>query len=197
MELYPRLYEPIQKDNQVLIEGTVDIIDRNKTNWATYEIRIVFPDNYPLRIPTLFEIGGQIERSPEWHVNHDGSCCLAPPAKIYLELVDGITLKKWLEKLVIPFMANHEFKLKTGQYSDVEYSHGGKGIREFYRKWFGMDDDKLILRKVKYITGEIAFGRNDGCFCGSGKKYKNCHWNSKEYLEVPIEIIKEDIQYLK
>ena len=53
--LYPGLHEPYRKDNQIRIDGTIDIIDRNKSNWATYEIRIVCPENYPLRVPTLFE----------------------------------------------------------------------------------------------------------------------------------------------
>ncbi len=195
--VYPGLYEPIQKDGQVLIEGTIDIIDRNKSNWGTYEVRIVVPEKYPTRAPTLFETGGQINRTSDWHINPDGSCCIAPTAKIYLTLADEITILKWIDKLVIPYLANHILKTQTGKYADIEYSHGSEGIREFYRKWFGNDDDTVILKMVKYITGVTAYNRNDKCFCGSGKKYKNCHWNLKEYCGVPIEIIKEDILYLK
>ena len=196
-EVYPRLFEPVVSNNKVIIDGTVDIIDRDKTNWATYEVRIVIPEQYPFRVPSLFETGGQIIKSPDWHVYSDGSCCLAPPAKMYKELSDGITLNKWLSKLVIPFLANHHLKTKTGQYANIEYSHGKEGIREYYRKWFGTDDDSEILRKAMYITKMTAYGRNDKCFCGSGKKYKCCHWNMKEYQGVPIEIIKEDFFYLK
>ncbi len=158
--LYPGLHEPYRKDNQIRIDGTIDIIDRNKSNWATYEIRIVCPENYPLRVPTLFETGGQIERSPEWHVNHKGSCCLAPPVKLYLKLADGITLKKWLEKFVIPFLANHVLKFKTGQYADVEYSHEGKGIREFYREWLGVSGNykcrKSVNKDARFFASLIS-----------------------------------------
>ena len=28
-------------------------------------------------------------------------------------------------------------------------------------------------------------GRNDPCWCGSGKKYKNCHWRSDQQKDIP------------
>jgi len=27
---------------------------------------------------------------------------------------------------------------------------------------------------------EVALGRNDQCWCGSGKKYKKCHWTKDQ-----------------
>ena len=165
--IYPGLSEPVSIDREFIIVGTVDIIDKNNTNWGTYEVKIVIPADYPMRIPILYETGGKIERLPEWHVNANGSCCLGPPAKIYMELFDGITLLNWLNKLVIPFLANHILKFKTGQYVDGEYSHGKIGIIEFYRKWLRTENYNEILRKLKYITGDVAYGRNDKCFCVS------------------------------
>jgi len=34
------------------------------------------------------------------------------------------------------------------------------------------------------ISGVLQLGRNEKCRCGSGKKYKNCHWgeDSKKVL---------------
>jgi len=34
------------------------------------------------------------------------------------------------------------------------------------------------LFSSKKHTGEIKLGRNDPCWCGSGKKYKRCHLDS-------------------
>lgn len=31
--------------------------------------------------------------------------------------------------------------------------------------------------------GEGQPGRNDECWCGSGKKYKKCHWQTDERLQ--------------
>ena len=30
-------------------------------------------------------------------------------------------------------------------------------------------------QKKTFVRDEKKIGRNDTCFCGSGKKYKNCH----------------------
>jgi len=32
-------------------------------------------------------------------------------------------------------------------------------------------------------------GRNDSCWCGSGKKYKNCHWNRESEQPMPADAI--------
>ncbi len=39
----------------------------------------------------------------------------------------------------------------------------------------------LISPKPK---AEVALGRNDVCWCGSGKKYKKCHLKSDEFKRV-------------
>jgi hypothetical protein len=41
--------------------------------------------------------------------------------------------------------------------------------------------DKLLHRKPPESALEL--GRNDPCWCGSGKKYKKCHYESdKKYF---------------
>ena len=40
----------------------------------------------------------------------------------------------------------------------------------------------LISGKPK--AAEVALGRNDVCWCGSGKKYKKCHLKSDELKRV-------------
>ncbi|HYX23268.1 MAG TPA: SEC-C domain-containing protein [Thermoanaerobaculia bacterium] len=40
------------------------------------------------------------------------------------------------------------------------------------------------LLSPKPKTAEVALGRNDTCWCGSGKKYKKCHLKSDELKRV-------------
>lgn len=35
-----------------------------------------------------------------------------------------------------------------------------------------------VLRQVRQAQAQEKPGRNDPCWCGSGKKYKHCHWKS-------------------
>jgi hypothetical protein len=41
-----------------------------------------------------------------------------------------------------------------------------------------------FFRNMKARTSrDTSLGRNDRCWCGSGKKYKDCHWESdRRYL---------------
>lgn len=41
-----------------------------------------------------------------------------------------------------------------------------------------ISDIERMENPPKPATAEIKIGRNDLCFCGSGKKYKHCHLNS-------------------
>jgi SWIM/SEC-C metal-binding protein len=36
-------------------------------------------------------------------------------------------------------------------------------------------DLEILQRHVQTIHAEVKIGRNDPCFCGSGKKFKYCH----------------------
>ena len=45
-------------------------------------------------------------------------------------------------------------------------SHGGAAISQ-----------GSVPQKSAPVKREITLGRNDPCWCGSGKKYKNCHMN--------------------
>ena len=40
------------------------------------------------------------------------------------------------------------------------------------------------LLSPKPKTAEVALGRNDTCWCGSGKKYKKCHLKSDQLNRV-------------
>jgi hypothetical protein len=104
---------------------------------------------------------------------------------------------KWLEKHAVPFLANHFLKDKTGHYVGEEYSHGHKGILEFYQKWWNSEDANEILLQLGKIAKKIKIGRNKPCFCGSGKNYKECHLFSKDYLGVPIKFFEEDYNSIR
>lgn len=53
---------------------------------------------------------------------------------------------------------------KFSNYSPVWYEERGKGWKKYLGNFFGKANN-IIPKKV---------GRNDPCFCGSGKKYKKC-----------------------
>lgn len=48
---------------------------------------------------------------------------------------------------------------------------------------FAADRDRPSETRIAMYDGEGQPGRNDECWCGSGKKYKKCHWQTDERLQ--------------
>jgi uncharacterized protein YchJ len=61
-------------------------------------------------------------------------------------------------------------------YKNGDYRHGINGYIEYYSDLFKTDNKTLWKEYFDYAFDlkKIKIGRNDPCFCGSGKKYKNC-----------------------
>jgi AraC-like DNA-binding protein len=114
------------------------------------------------------------------------------------EMAGNITLLNWLNKFAHPFLANHVFKLKTGNYANEEFDHGDAGIIQGYYKVFRTNDLSIILEKLKFITGTKSLGRNEPCFCSSGKKYKHCFliYPKKHSPGIPISILESDLNQI-
>ena len=100
----------------------------------------------------------------------DNSCCLG------IKSPDNRTfrIEPFFHERVIPFFYRLSYVEKFG--TDIssndhweEYSHGDEGIKEYFAEM------------INYAKSN--FGRNDLCPCGSGKKYKRCHFNDVEPIK--------------
>lgn len=105
------------------------------------------------------------------HINpKDNSCCLG------IKSPDNRTfrIETFFYERVIPFFYRLSYVEKFGINASrndrwEEYSHGDEGIKEYFAEM------------INYAKS--SFGRNDLCPCGSGKKYKRCHFNDVEPLK--------------
>jgi len=61
----------------------------------------------------------------------------------------------------------------TYHHGELETGVSEEGMELQAQKVF--DDSGREVKVEKIETGKKKIGRNDPCFCGSGKKYKNCH----------------------
>jgi hypothetical protein len=192
---YTKLLRPEKVGEGFVIKGSIDVIDADGGYWDTYDVSILIPAGYPLEIPILIETSKKIERHEDWH-NRDGICCLSTNAKMYSVLGKNMTLFNWLEKFAHPFLANHVFRIKTGNYANNEFDHGTKGIIQGYCEIFNFTNEFEVIERLSLICGNKKIGRNDLCFCGVGKKYKKCFLiNPKyHYLNIPYETLKKDLE---
>lgn len=174
--------KPEFENNQWQLVGRIDVIDEFGEKWDQYNVKIVFPHRYPKEMPIMFETGGRIPREDDYHVNPDGSCCLSVPAMEMIICSRGISAANFIQELAIPYLANHTYKRKFNKFAREEYDHGIGGLYQFYADAFKSEQWNLIMAGLRKIVLNELPQRNDLCFCGSAKKYKNCHRQSVEYL---------------
>ena len=151
-----------------LIEGnkSLKLVGNIKINNVFNDVRIIedfcveitIPNEYPLEIPIIKEVGGKID-SIYHHINYNGTLCLATETEIKLEFNKGLTLIEWIERYVIPY---------------GERSHGMEGIFEFYKDLFEVDSKIQCINLLNYICNKNYRG-HDLCPCKSGKKVRKCH----------------------
>lgn len=156
------------------LRGIVDIPFDNGDIASSFLIEIHASPKYPQRYPILYEVGDDIPCCADWHKYNDMSCCVGVEAEEILRCHNGISIIEFISDIAIPYFANQVYKKKTGKYLQ-EYSHGTRGIKEFYESLFKTQDTVMWAQIVSSALGRIKSQRNDKCYCGSGLKYKKCH----------------------
>jgi len=193
---YPCFQERNNKKYSFL-KGILDIPNDDGEIAGSFSIEIHPTKNFPYAFPILYEVGNDIPCEADWHKYSDNSCCLTIPAEEILICKRGITIVEFVSNIAIPYFANQLHKKHTGHYMH-EYSHGGKGIQEFYAELFQSKDYNLWEQCIKVALGKIKYGRNEKCYCNSGKKYKKCHFLieddvrkiGKEQIMIDFKIMK-------
>lgn len=140
-----------------------------------YEIRIVLPDDYPVSVPRVFEIGGAIPWSADFHINSDdGSACLFVQPERHEQWPLGSGMMKFLEGPVKAFFFSQAYHELSGLWPFGEWRHGDNGILQYYA-------DRLNERRLNILIDLLETSllpkiyRQWKCPCSSGKRTKYCH----------------------
>jgi hypothetical protein len=182
-----------------VISGTLDIIDNNGKLWDNYQIEIHINSDFPNRFPTLFEVGGKIPKTVNWHIyGNSGSCCLTVPQKEIVACRKGITLIKYVDEWVIPYLANQTHRFLTGSYANGEYAHNKLiATLEFYQDLFKTKDVRQVLQRMYWIVNNPKPNRTAFCFCGNKIKFRKCHREAYESIHLlDKSILIEDVKNL-
>ncbi|MBL7767499.1 MAG: SEC-C domain-containing protein [Flavipsychrobacter sp.] len=182
-ESYPKL-KPTLTEAGYVLAGDLDVIDKTGKLWETYQIEIHYTDGFPYRFPLLYETGGKIPKIADWHVYEDTlTCCVKVlPAEI-IRCLNGITITEYIREEALPYFFNQTHRRLEGFYVNGEYSHGLMGIYQFYEEALRTGKDvKKLLRLMHFIATNERPGRTSICFCGSGKKFRNCHRDTFDEL---------------
>ena len=184
----------LRRENQEYsISGTISLDDPDTGKiWESYSVRIIIPSLYPKELPSIYETGNKIPK--ERHINNDGSCCLAPTVEMWLILGSSYTLIDFIDKLVIPYLANQKL-VECGQgWNNGEYAHGGKGLLEYYKVSLKINKTDAVLNCLNNLKKISTIRKSATCYCGSGIKFKDCHESRiQKLLEIDPSLIIRDI----
>jgi len=193
---YKGLRYPYLEKHRWCVDATIDILGDQGERWGAFDVKVVLPRTYPIGVPAVFEQSSRIKADADWHINEDGSCCTGPWVGEMKKYTGHAVLMDWLDRSVVPFLANHLFRERFGHYRSGEYSHGVKGILEYYHELWPYDLHEII-GKLRQVARVDRPGAKEKCFCGSGERYANCHLSRSDYDGVPREAYKQDLAYLE
>ena len=165
------------------LKGILDIKSDDGVSYGSFAIEIHSSPLFPQRYPILYEVGGDIPCSIDYHKYHDNSLCLDVEVNEIVRCRHGITVCEFIKEIAIPHLANQQHKKIYGKYVD-EYRHGIQGIADFYTELFGTTDKNIWAKGVHSVLIGPKPHRNSICYCGSGKKYKYCHYMAEQKLSL-------------
>lgn len=175
---YPtlRLFE---RGEKAFVYGTY------RAAYEIYEILIFLPLAYPDQHPILFPLGyhpprGPIPRTPDRHINSDGTACVGFWGDIREYWPQGSTLTDYIERLVHSYLVGlTSFEAGEG-WPWGERGHGIEGAYEWVLEKLGTTDRVFAEKVVEVATSGTLLDRDSPCLCGSNRKMRKCHFAAIE-----------------
>jgi SEC-C motif len=182
IKTYPTL--KIEKEGLIyLLVGQFNLYYPDGELLEEFNVKIKFY-NFPFVLPNVWETGGKIERIADRHVNTaDHSLCLVVEPDAILICKRGINAIRFLDEILRPHLAMQAHFFYEGKYPVGEFKHGFEGIIERLKEMVNSNNIDFIAQSIKFALS-YRLSRNQFCYCNSGKKYKNCHLQAIEKLNL-------------
>lgn len=193
LEQYPKL-QVVRHEGDTCIEGEflLDVEVMGVPLYETYTIRIIIPPDYPKVMPELVELSNKIPTTFE-HKNADQYCCLGVPGNLAFEFYKDPTLLHYVQDMVTNYFSSVKWHEIYGNCPFSERSHGAKGLFEFYRQYWNVEDDALAMRLLLSALLPGTYRGHQKCLCGSNKIARKCH--GPQYLKIFSLLSKEALEY--
>lgn len=183
---YPSLHV-LSENNLIYIRGTLIInIPETDKELDRFSIEIIFPPDYPKRIPILKETDGRFPKIADRHFNANGTACLFFRDGRFKYYPDGSTIIYFIEKLVKNFFVwQIDYDLNNGKSTIGGWGHNVEGIFEFYYEILNTKNPKNVLKFLEYHTSK-HLKKHWPCYCGSAKQLRFCHLHNLTDLRSKI-----------
>lgn len=157
----------------------------------SYHIKIVFPDNYPVELPRVFETGNRIPRSRDRHLtpHRDWEACLFVSTARWEVWPIGASLYEFFSGPVTDFFISQSYFDAYGVWPFGDYFHGADGQIQYLRKKLNLTT-KIPIEPVLNFLIDDNYSETAKCPCRSGMKVSSCH--HKEIGLLRANISKEE-----
>jgi hypothetical protein len=158
----------------LVLRGTFPIV-QDGVELDSFKVAIELRADGSAYRPVVSEIGGRVPRSPDRHVNADGSACIGLPEDL-LVLTRGepMLLTSFIDGPVRDYFLAQVSYETEGRWPFGDRGHGTTGVREFYKELLGTADAETVRRYLVVLSQERVY-RQWFCPCGSGEKLRRCH----------------------
>lgn len=166
------------KKNGDYFEGILEEFNKEKLLYR-YKVAINTKPILLSRLPIVKEVEDKIPKISDYHINADGSFCFGYSITNEIIFADNIIdFNLFIEKNVKAFLAAAKHKELTGRWGAKEYSHNSKKaeVEEIFELFQLEKNDYIHLNTFL----NVLFSKKGSCYCGSRKRYRNCHRKKNE-----------------
>lgn len=169
-------------DSTVVIQGKFEFTgtsDTHPTITDSYELKIVVDTEDSRSLPDVYELGGKIPPSADWHVNQDSTVCLGSPLGLQIAMGWNVELNSFVDKCLVPYLYAISLKLRY-RYNQMpfgELEHGDAGLTQDFQQLLGLGDRKKIISALNLLSIRKRVSNKRPCPCGCNKRLGSCPYH--------------------
>ena len=167
-----------------------------------YELDIQVPASFPDSPPIVYEVGGQIPRTPDFHVNGDNTLCLGSPLAMRRALKRWPDMSEFMARTLRPYLYAMTVKLHTGRdFVFGELRHGAAGQLQELADDLRLPEDQVV-NAIDLMLMPSAEANAKPCICGCGGIVDNCELRDRieevrDLLSAPsLHVLRNEFQAL-
>lgn len=176
----------LKLNDKIRLRGPFPVFDNSGRTLRTYDLRVVFPHNYPAWVPDVFMRELNVKWIADRHIYKDGRACLCLPFEIPRIFKNGVSFEEFYENLLRYWLIGQAGYDANGEWPFPARSHGKAGVAEGIADLLKIDDMKTAERFRQVICSELPPSPTARCPCGSSKELAECHGGLVEHCRTLI-----------
>jgi hypothetical protein len=165
----------------LVVEGrfwfSAEPIGRGTIN-DSYDLLLEIPEAFPRVLPRVSERDYRIPRTPNFHVNGDGTLCLGSPLRLVWILSQKPSLPGFASECLVPYLYAVSHKLKFGgKLPFGELAHESPGELADYADLFCLNSPDAARQALALLHMRKRIANKLPCPCGCRRRLGRCEFN--------------------